>query len=57
MRERERQREGERGREGGRKGWAIHMLLIHSIFVVAFIFYIFFLYFTSSIRILHSLQN
>ena len=39
-RERERDREIERGREGG----AIHVLLIHSIFVVAF-FFSFFLYF------------
>ena len=50
MRERERERERER------KGSAIHMLLIHSIFVVALIFSSF-LYFAYSIRILHSLQN
>ena len=52
MYERERERERERGREG-----AIHVLLIHSIFVVAFIIFFFFLYFTYSIRILDSLQN
>ena len=46
MRERERKREG---------GGAIHVLLIHSIFVVAFILF-FFLYFTYSIRNLDSLQ-
>ena len=45
-----------REREGGREG-AIHVLLIHSIFVVAFIIFFFFLYFTYSIRILDSLQN
>ena len=38
-------RERERGGEGGREG-AIHVLLIHSIFVVAFIIFFFFLYFT-----------
>ena len=50
MRERERERERER---------AIHVLLIHSIFVLAFILSSFFLYFTYSIRktILDSLQN
>ena len=48
MRERERKRERER--EG-----AIHVLLIHSILIVAFI--LFFLYFTYSISILDSLQN
>ena len=48
MRERERERERERG-GGGRE--------IHSIFVVAFILFFFFLYFTYSIRILDSLQN
>ena len=42
---RERERERERG--------AIHVLLIHSSFVVAFILF-FFLYFTYSIRILDS---
>ena len=36
----EREREREREREGGRG--AIHVLLIHSIFVVAFIVYFFF---------------
>ena len=45
MRERERERER-----------AIHVLLIHSIFVVAFIIF-YFLYFTYSISILDSLQN
>ena len=30
-----------RGREGGREGRAIHTLLIHSIFVVAFILFFF----------------
>ena len=53
MRERERERERELEREG--EG-AIHILLIHRIFVVAFILF-FFLYFTYSIRILDSLQN
>ena len=54
----EREREIERGRgEGGREGGSIHVLLIHSIFVVAFIIFFFFLYFTYSIRILDSLQN
>ena len=38
MRERERERE----REGGRDGLAIHVLLINSIFVVAFIIFFFF---------------
>ena len=47
MRERERERERER---------AIHVLLIHSNFVVDFILF-FFLYFTYSISILDSLQN
>ena len=37
---RERERERERGRE--REGRAVHMLLIHSIFVVAFIIFLFF---------------
>ena len=46
----------EREREGGREG-AIHVLLIHSFFVVAFIIFFFFLCFTYSIRILDSLQN
>ena len=46
-RERVRERERERERGGGR------VLLIHSIFVVAFILF-FFLYFTSSIRFLGS---
>ena len=57
-RKRERKREREREREGGGEGreGAIHVLLIHSIFVVAFIIF-FFLYFTYSIRILNSLQN
>ena len=50
MYERERERERERG------GRAIHVLLIHSIFVVAFILF-FFLYFTYSISILDSLQS
>ena len=40
-RERERERESEGGRERGREG-AIHVLLIHSIFVVAFIIFFFF---------------
>ena len=40
-RERERERESERWREEGREG-AIHVLLIHSIFVVAFIIFFFF---------------
>ena len=39
--ERERERERER-REGGRGGRAIHVLLIHSIFVVAFNLFFFF---------------
>ena len=52
MREREREREKERERERE----AIHVLLIHSIFAVAFIL-LFFLYFTYEIRILGSLQN
>ena len=52
MRERERERERERGRERERERRAIHVLLIHCIFVVGF-----FLYFTYSIRILHSLQK
>ena len=38
MREREREREG----GGGREGRAIHVLLIHSIFVVAFILFFLF---------------
>ena len=38
-REREREREREGGKEGGRG--AIHVLLIHSIFVVAFIIFFF----------------
>ena len=33
------------------------MLLLHSIFVVAFMLFFFLLYFTYSIRILHSLQS
>ena len=45
------EREGERERGG-----AIHVLLIHSIFVGAFILF-FFLFFTYSISILDSLQN
>ena len=51
MREREIERERERERR------AMHVLMIHSIFVVAFILFFFFLYFTHSICILHSLQN
>ena len=52
MYEREREREKERERER-----AIHVLLIHRIFVVAFILF-FFLYLTYSISIiLDSLQN
>ena len=51
MREREREREREVEKRG-----AIHVLLIHSYFVVAFILF-FFLYFTYSISILDSLQN
>ena len=42
-REREREREGERERGAGRE-WAIHVLLIHSIFVVAFIIFFSLLY-------------
>ena len=38
--------EREREREGGREGGAIHMLLIHSIFDVAFI-----LFFSSSLYV------
>ena len=39
------ERERERGGDGGREGGAIHVLLIHSIFVVAFILFFFsFLY-------------
>ena len=49
MRERERERERERG-------GPIHVLLIHSIFVVAFILS-FFSLLTYSISILDSLQN
>ena len=41
-RERERERERKRKREGGREGGAINVLLIHSIFVVAFILFFFF---------------
>ena len=52
MRERERERERERG--GGER--AIHVLLIHSIFLLL-LFFSFFLYSTYSIRILHSLQD
>ena len=48
------QNEGECMRER-EEGGDIHVLLIHSIFVVAF-FFAFFLYFTYSIRILDSLQ-
>ena len=36
-----REREGERKREGGRYGGTIHVLLIQSIFVVAFILFLF----------------
>ena len=50
MRERERKRERERERR------AIHMLLIYSIFSLLLLFFCF-LYFTYSIRILHSLQK
>ena len=50
-RERERERENERERERG----TIHVLLIHSIFVVAFMLF-FFSLLMYSIRILDSLQ-
>ena len=49
------QNEGECMRERERER-AIHVLLIHSIFVGSFILF-FFLYFTYSISILDSLQN
>ena len=52
MYETEREREREREREGR----AIDVLLIHSIFIAAFILF-FFLYFTYNIPILDSLQN
>ena len=48
MRKRERERGG-----GEREGRAIDVLLIHSIFITAFILF-FFIYFTYNIRILHS---
>ena len=50
------QNEGECMREGERER-AIHVLMIHSIFVMLSFFSLFFLYFTYSISILDSLQN
>ena len=52
MREREKERERERERGG-----AIHVLLIHSIFVVSFIRFIFFFTYSIQVYVFWMLQN